>query len=254
MKLTRRQSGFFRDFLDLYRELQGPIHYSVLAERVGVSRITAYDMLRVLEEKGFAASDYRRATGKSGPGRAEIVYWPTEQAQRRIAELTGLVSGDGDLLAEKVLAHMQDVELLDPAGYELAAEMLARIPPDGPSTVQYCVEVMTVIVLRLRRGAGRALLLAHLPHILPESRPPSAIEFNLLCGIAVGILLNEDNQDQEWAHELLMHSRQYFASVNEMPPKNRRLLATHLREILLPLKQIQISTETGDVNDTNIEN
>lgn len=251
MKLTRRQADLFRDFLDLYRELQGPIHYSVLAKRVGVSRITAYDMLRVLEEKGYVASEYRRAAGKSGPGRAEIIYWPTEQAQRRVAEISGLAAGNSELLAEKVMEYLQDVELLDPAGYELAVEMLARIPPDGPSAVQYCVEVMTVLVLGLRRGAGRALLLAHLPHILPDSRPPSATEFNLLCGIAVGILLNEDEHDQEWAHELLMHSRQYFALVNGMTLNNRRLLATHLRQILLPLKQMQASDQTGDMNETN---
>ena len=80
MKLTRRQETFIRNLMDLSRELQGPIHYSMLAERTGVSRITAYDMLRLLEEKGFVRSDYQLAEGKSGPGRSEIVFWPTEQA------------------------------------------------------------------------------------------------------------------------------------------------------------------------------
>lgn len=51
MKITRRQEDFIRKLLDLYRESEGPIHYSELAERLGVNRFTAYDMLRLLEEK-----------------------------------------------------------------------------------------------------------------------------------------------------------------------------------------------------------
>ena len=71
IKITRRQETFIYKLLDLYRELDGPIHYSVLAERVGVSPFTAYDMLRLLEEKGLVASEYHVATDKPTPGRSE---------------------------------------------------------------------------------------------------------------------------------------------------------------------------------------
>ena len=64
MKLTRRQETFIHRLLDLYRELDGPIHYSLLAERVGVSPFTAYDMLRLLEEKGLVTSEYRLDSDK----------------------------------------------------------------------------------------------------------------------------------------------------------------------------------------------
>ena len=56
MKLTRRQEEFVVNLIDLNRELDGPIHYSTLAERLGVSPFTAYDMLCVLEEKGMVIS------------------------------------------------------------------------------------------------------------------------------------------------------------------------------------------------------
>ena len=80
MKLTRRQEEFIRNLLDLHEEIEGPIHYSVLAERLGVSPFTAYDMLCVLEEKGFVTSEYHLATDKSGPGRAERVFYPSERS------------------------------------------------------------------------------------------------------------------------------------------------------------------------------
>jgi hypothetical protein len=40
MKLTGRQRAFLGDFLDLYREAQDALHYTTVAERLGVGRIT----------------------------------------------------------------------------------------------------------------------------------------------------------------------------------------------------------------------
>ena len=89
MELTRRQTTFVERLVDLYHEAQGPIHYSTLARRLGVSRFTAYDMLRLLEEKGLVTSAYQLTAGKSGPGRSQVRYEPTERAHTLIAELAG---------------------------------------------------------------------------------------------------------------------------------------------------------------------
>jgi len=69
MKLTGRQKVFLSKFLDLYGEAEGPLHYTTVAERLGVSKITAYDMLRILEEKGLVASEYVLPVKGHGPGR-----------------------------------------------------------------------------------------------------------------------------------------------------------------------------------------
>ncbi len=90
MKLTRRQEAFMRKLLDVYREAQEPVHYSVLAGRLGVSPFTAYDMLRLLEEKGLVSSDYSRGTRKSGPGRSEVFFLPTPLAHRLVAEMVAV--------------------------------------------------------------------------------------------------------------------------------------------------------------------
>jgi hypothetical protein len=41
MKLTNRQETFIKNLLQLYQESEDAIHYTVLAERLGVSRFTA---------------------------------------------------------------------------------------------------------------------------------------------------------------------------------------------------------------------
>jgi len=73
MKLTHRQETFILRLLDLSHEMNGPIHYSALAKRVGVSPFTAYDMLRLLEEKGLVRSEYRIEPRKTSVGRSEVV-------------------------------------------------------------------------------------------------------------------------------------------------------------------------------------
>ena len=84
MKLTKRQEQFIENLIDLSQEIDGPIHYSTLAERLGVSPFTAYDMLRVLEKKGAVVSEYQVAEGKSGPGRAERLFYPVKTPQQRL--------------------------------------------------------------------------------------------------------------------------------------------------------------------------
>jgi len=51
MEITRRQEDFIVKIIDLYRELQGPFHYTYVAERLGINPFTAYDMLRLLAKK-----------------------------------------------------------------------------------------------------------------------------------------------------------------------------------------------------------
>ena len=76
MKLTRRQEKFIQKMIELKHEFACPIHYSLLAKRLGVSPFTAYDMLCLLEEKGYVTSEYQLPADKSGPGRAERLLLP----------------------------------------------------------------------------------------------------------------------------------------------------------------------------------
>ncbi|GAI51103.1 unnamed protein product, partial [marine sediment metagenome] len=89
MELTYRQKAFMSKILDLYREMNEPVHYSVAANRLGVSNSTAYDMLRLLEQKGLVSSRYETPKETSGPGRSSIVFLPTAHATELFSYLAG---------------------------------------------------------------------------------------------------------------------------------------------------------------------
>lgn len=236
MKLTRRQETFIHRLLDLYRELNGPFHYSVLAERVGVSPFTAYDMLRLLEEKGIVTSEYRVDSDKPVVGRSEVVFRPTERAHQVFVELAGDADkGNWEDVKAQILENIQGGELHIRT---LAEEMLARVPPDVPDPLRYCIEVMTIVVLRLGRGAGRRVLAQHLPQIMEWKGTVTRSGLLLLGGFVLGLLANEDKNDVGWNQLLLRHIQRYQSLVMDMEPQLCCRLGDSMKNILAPILNI----------------
>ena len=238
--LTRRQEEIIRKMLDLYHELQGPIHYSTLADRLGVSPFTAYDMLRLLEEKGFVSSEYQLAPDKTGPGRAVRVFQPTQLAQKlfqSLAEETG--GADWEEVKQHILDKTRKGEIQEP---ELVQEMLARIPSEGKSQVQYCVEVMTIVALRIRNIKGRILLKKFFPEMLPDTKPARRTNLCLLGGFALGMLAIEDSSDREWEKQLLEHVQVYMDIVTKMDIRRCQLLGEKLTRVFATLGESSANT------------
>lgn len=238
--LTRRQEEIIRKMLDLYHELQGPIHYSTLADRLGVSPFTAYDMLRLLEEKGFVSSEYQLAPDKTGPGRAVRVFQPTQLAQKlfqSLAEETG--GADWEEVKQHILDKTRKGEIQE---RELMQEMLARIPSEGKSQVQYCVEVMTIVALRIRNIKGRILLKKFFPEILPDTKPARRTNLCLLGGFALGMLAIEDSSDREWEQQLLEHVQVYMDIVTKMDIRRCQLLGEKLTRVFATLGESSANT------------
>lgn len=236
MKLTRRQEEFITNLHELNRELDGPIHYSILAERLGVSPFTAYDMLCLLEEKGLASSEYQLASGKSGPGRAERVFYPTDKALAKKAHMlkeAGEHTFNEEGLRKLVLERIRLGEFPDT---DLSEEMLARIPPEiSDGELRYCMEIITVISLRLRGNRGIQLFTQHAPMFTSENTPVSCSSLCTLAGFAFGILAQEYISDPQWVDQLLEHVRQYTKIVAEMSPDDLLQLRNYVVELLEPL-------------------
>ena len=233
MKLTRRQKTFIYRLLELYQDLDSPIHYSVLAARVGVSPFTAYDMLRLLEEKGLVISEYRVASNKPIPGRSEVLFWPTERAQDLLLELTDDPDTvEWEVVNKRMLEKIRSGELCE---HELAEEMLACLPPGESAILCYCIEVMSIIVLRLGHGAGRRLLAENLSLILEEKGTATRAGLLLLGGFALGLLAEESSEDTEWSRELFALVQRYQTLILEMEPRLCRRLGESMKEVLVPL-------------------
>ncbi len=235
MKLTRRQETFIRKLLDLYHEAEGPIHYSALADHVGVSKITAYDMLRTLEDKGYITSHYQLEDEKTGPGRSRVVFSPTELAHSMLAQMAGPLDGtDWEKVKERVINRILPGELPDA---ELKSELFDRLPDEENENIRYCIEVMTVLVFRMRKSKQRQFFIETLPLILPTGETSNRSSLIMIGGFALGLLADESAQDQVWSQELIEHVKQVQSLVAEMDEASCRHLAVSLTEVFASLTE-----------------
>jgi DNA-binding MarR family transcriptional regulator len=236
VKLTRRQETFIRNLLDLYHQAQGPIHYSELAERLKVNRFTAYDMLRLLEEKGFVSSEYKLGDDKSGPGRSTVVFTPTTQAHQMVAVLTDEPDNlDWEAAKDRALSKLRNGLFED---QELSHEVFARIPsdvPGGDESISYCFELMTIIALNLSKNAKRNIISEYIAQILPIECQNSAAGLCSLAGFAMGVLAS-GKEENDWHRELFQHVNRYQELVIGMDDKRSAYLAKGLRQIFEPFE------------------
>lgn len=146
--LTLRQKAFLKKFLEVYREKQEPVHYSVVAQRLGLNNSTAYDMLRLLEQKGMVSSHYDTPKATAGPGRSSILFSPTLKA-------TGLSQPTGESYGHekweefkaRLLASLNQGTAED--YQDVLDELQAQIAELRTSLEQYA-ESVTALLLNLR--------------------------------------------------------------------------------------------------------
>jgi DNA-binding MarR family transcriptional regulator len=227
MKLTGRQQAFLGDFLDLYQAEKDSLHYTAVAERLGIGRITAYDMLRLLEEKGLVTSEY--IVPASGPGRSSIVFRPSEQGKCLMRQLAGEAWDREEW--ETVKAHIIQALLAGQgSGYEsLLEEILARLPERKVPLV-YTAEMVTAIILslhQLREEAPSSKLWERLRDLgLPEE-----VGLNALSGLAVGLSLVE-RANRRLTRKLLSATRQYQDYLADLSAESRRRLSEFTAEVM----------------------
>ncbi|NPV44100.1 MAG: hypothetical protein HPY70_09025 [Firmicutes bacterium] len=80
MSLTKRRKQFLTSVIQIFNETGEPVHYGDIARALNVSKWTAYDVLKVLEQQGLIKSEYSVMSKNSSPGRSNILFSPTQKA------------------------------------------------------------------------------------------------------------------------------------------------------------------------------
>jgi len=227
MKLTGRQQAFLSDFIDLYQEKEDPLHYTAVAERLGIGRITAYDMLRLLEEKGLVTSEY--VMPSSGPGRSTIVFGPTEQGEALMRRLAGEKWDQEEWETVKVRI-VQALQAGPGEDYEpLLEDILTRLP-ERKTPLIYTAEMVTAIILslhQLKEQVPTSQLWARLRDLgLPEE-----VGLNALGGVAMGLSLVEQTK-RRLTLKLLSYTRQYQDYLAALSAESRRRLSEFTAEVM----------------------
>ncbi len=227
-KLTHRQQQFLSQFLDIYREMDQPVHYARIAERLHLGKVTVYEMLRLLEERGLVRAEYDLDSGSHGPGRPTVLFQPTEQARRVINQLAGDSAelGDWQIAKEQILQRLREGKV---EGYEtLVADLLARVS-ERRSPLIFVTELITAIIITLvsmSDAPGVHTMLERLGRIgLPQE-----IGLSALSGIGLALSALE-RINRHTATILLAQIGKYEDMLAQMSEENRRRLSEYAREV-----------------------
>jgi DNA-binding MarR family transcriptional regulator len=229
-KLTARQRAFLDKLFELYREHRAPIHYSDLANRLGVNRFSAYDMLKVLEKKGFVSSSYALAAGHSGPGRSMVVFMPTARANSmlRADPEQARVSEDWPGVRERVLNKLREAR--DANYREAIGELLARLP-EATAPLDFCTEMVGVLLLNMQRAKARAGGLNPF-RALAALRTNDDTGLETLAGLSVGATLSDDEISPSLMQRLLDQAHRYQANLSKLNAEARSTLVQFLEDAL----------------------
>ncbi len=137
--LTRRQAETLQKLLKLYGESPAGVHYTVLAKDLGISKWSAYEMLRGLEERGLTERRYDSASKSTRGGRPRVLFAPTPYGTTALADLLAQQGGEvewsaisasllreiGDMTPEEVAERLSDLH--DPSALSRCAHLVTSL-------------------------------------------------------------------------------------------------------------------------------
>jgi hypothetical protein len=231
MKLTPRQQTFLDNLFELYREFKGPVHYSVVADKLGVNKFSAYDMLKVLEEKGVAASDYVLNDDQVGPGRSQVVFYPTHKAAQFLTQLREEMRYNADWqgVTESLLQRLKDSARSSPA--EALRESLSNLS-NAKTPLNYCAEMVSVLLLNIQRLKNQ-----NITPILETINLKGDLGLAALAGLSLGSSLTNEADDKSLREKLLTNTQRFQSQLADMSEESINKLSSFLNDAMLTLRQ-----------------
>ena len=232
-ELTRRQKQFLGKFLDIYQESEEPIHYVGLAKQLDIGKITAYEMLRLLEKRGLVKAEYHLSPGNRGPGRSEVFFRPTKEATLLFDQLSGSTADieEWKIVKQRILKELHDGEA---GGYEtLLNDLLIRIP-EQRSPLIFMTEMITTIILALtpiKKAVKDKGLLDRLSRI----GLPGEVGLIALAGLGAALSLVED-VNLKISTLLMQQSGKYQEMIARLSEEKKKQLTDFTRDVIKIVK------------------
>ncbi|MCP4541254.1 MAG: hypothetical protein GY832_29330 [Chloroflexi bacterium] len=228
MKLSPRQRTFLSRLLDLYREAQAPVHYADVARALDVRPVTAYEMLRLLENKGLVHSEAIRPQGHKG--RSVMVFAPTDKATSILAEFTGNALSDQEW--EQAKANILTALETRTDYRNLLNELVLRIP-ERKSPALFAADMIAAIILalyELRDTAAAKGIFANLRRFGP---PGWAVLYSL-AGFSLALSLVE-KANRNATSLLLSYAHQFRQHLDNLTRGEKARLSDFVYEVLRSL-------------------
>jgi DNA-binding PadR family transcriptional regulator len=227
-KLSPRQREFLSKLLTLCREAKAPVHYANVARVLDVQPVTAYEMLRLLEDKGLVRSETVRPQARRG--RSIVVFSPTEKASALVANLAGdsLDKQEWEEAKTEILAALErDTDYRD-----LLDELLLRIP-ERKSPLLFAADMITAIILVLYELRDSAQARKAFSYLRLFGPPGWAVLYSL-AGLSLALSLVE-KANRSATSLMLSYSQQFREHLDSLTGGEKARLSDFVYEVLRAL-------------------
>ncbi|KUK32716.1 MAG: Iron dependent repressor [Thermoanaerobacterales bacterium 50_218] len=188
MELTERQKEFLKQIFDNYVKHKTPIHYSAVAQWLGVSKWTAYDMLRKLSKEGYLSPHYCLSR-KGCPGRSILCYVPTKKLAQLLGREEELQREEWHDWKEMLLSRIESLRCRE--GHQLVGE-LSELLSETKTPMMFCAGVLALFAAYIRSVNEKGMqMVQQVAEAInrPEQR------LSLLSGMVVGLLSKGSSGD-----------------------------------------------------------
>jgi hypothetical protein len=228
-KLTRRQQQFLVQFLDLYREMNQPVHYQFVAERLRVGKVSVYEMLRLLEFSGYVKAEFTVNSNRKGPGRPSVLFYPTRLAFEQTQQLA-IVPSELEMWRQEKEAILEELRKNDKAANkELADNLLSRYLENDPPLLHVTrnVTILLITIAQLPMTPKLKILLSQLAHI----GLPGQMGLSTLFGFAVGVAFL-GLVDDRVSTDMLQNISKYEYYLQDMHADNHQRLIDFIHDAI----------------------
>ncbi|MEA2021275.1 MAG: hypothetical protein U9N08_02250 [Candidatus Caldatribacteriota bacterium] len=242
MKITTRQKEFLQTLIDLYQQRGAPIHYSEVAQTLGVSKWTAYDMLQLLHREGLLEVEYLIPESNNHRweklGRSTITFFPTKKGYTlsnlperklptKIAEL--------DKLKNNIIQKFEKIK------GKFNLKDLFKEALQSKSPLIFCACVLLILILLIKKITEGIAEIQLLSQVIPADATNTYIELSLVVfvGMCFGVLTKYINKIPKYItgpnnslDEYAGYIQTYNQYVSQMDKKEQKSLLDFLKETL----------------------
>ncbi|GER68637.1 hypothetical protein BpJC4_31080 [Weizmannia acidilactici] len=189
MPLTKRRLQFLHKLMELHQKTNLPIHYEALAQSMGVSKWTAYDMLKEIEKQGFISRSYE--VNNKETGRSQVVFIPTskawdlfKKARNETIDLT-----DWEKTVENILGLLKN---LNNCSLKDATKIILDEIPNISTRINFCAYIIGLFVMYLKKLGNKT---ESLIHRIFQKAPNKEMGMTMFVGTVLGTIIDTMNDD-----------------------------------------------------------
>lgn len=225
MTMSKRRLQFLDQLVSLYKKQRLPIHYEALAKAIGVSKWTAYDMLKAIEKSGFVTRSYE--TNPNETGRSQVMFTPTEKATVLLGkQQTPPIAtdrGEDSLIAiREMIGKLKRMPV-----QELMKKLLNELP-DKRSNLELCGYILGILIIYVKKIEGRT---DKLIFKLYDRTAGQHARLLMFIGTVIGTVFQ--TMSDELSSELVELVGNYVKMIGELTHNEQAMLAEFVREALV---------------------